>query len=465
MKTPDTRTWRSATTRLILIGGLFFVIWGASLLGLIYWETMRYMGHLVDQILIDQVGFLQNVERAELPSTLEAMNVIETRHIMSFGLYDAQRNLIAGNLRAFPVGLHADNHVLVIPHGVQRGDREHNPSAKALAVTMSGGEILVVARDTLVQEDMGAIILHAEYWGILLTVIPALLIGYLLSRAPLRRIREIRAATIPITQGDLKRRLPVSSAGDEIDALSGIVNSMLAEIERLIVEIKGVCDNIAHDLRTPLTRLRALLYRMQQQTPTEDSRHPMLEQSILETDSLLTRFRALLRISELEDRHRRAAFEMVDLTDTLRNLQELYIPVAEDKGVMLTLDAASTQPVHGDQHLLSEAFSNLIGNAIKFTPAGGDVVIRATQAAQGTQIDILDTGPGIAASERDAVLQRLYRAEAHRSDPGFGLGLSIVAAIVRLHGFRLEIGDSHRGNGARVTIYCWSQSLLTSHST
>ena len=447
--------WRSTTQRLILVYGMFFFVWGALLLGLIYWETMRYMGHLVDQILIDQVHYLQSIDRERLPATLEAMNTIETRHIMTYGLYDSARKMVAGNLQRLPLEVPADGRVRVLPKGVQRGERTHNPSARALAVSLPGGEMLLVARDTAVQEDMGAIILHGIYWGISLTVIPGVLVGFALSRRPLRRIRQIRAATLPIIHGDLKQRLPISGSGDELDALAGIVNTMLGEIERLMSEVKGVCDSIAHDLRTPLTRLRAQLYRMQQQTASTDARQAMIEQSILETDSLLARFRALLRISELEDGHRRAGFSDVDLADTLRQIQELHAPVAEDKGVSLTLEATDRPTARGDQHLLLEAFSNLVANAIKFTPAAGAVVLRASRQPHGARIDILDTGPGIAPAEREAVLQRLYRSDAHRSEPGFGLGLSIVAAIVKLHGFQLEIGDRSSGGGARVTVYCW----------
>jgi signal transduction histidine kinase len=250
--------------------------------------------------------------------------------------------------------------------------------------------------------------------------------------------------------------LPVSGRRDELDMLASIVNRMLDRIERLLGEVKGVSDNIAHDLRTPLTRLRAQLYRLQAETDPTDAHRPMLEQCIVDTDALLDRFRALLRISELEDLRRRAGFAEVDIADTLRQVYELYTPVAEDKGVKLELSAKGTAPVNADAHLLIEALSNLVANAIKFTPAHGTVELRAERTANGARIDVLDNGPGIPTAERGAVLRRFYRSESGRDAPGFGLGLSIVAAIMHLHDFRLEISDNNP-RGARLTIYCWPQ--------
>jgi signal transduction histidine kinase len=450
--------WRSTTTRLVVIYGSFFTLWGVLLLGLIYWETTRYMGNLIDQIVIDQVKYLSSIDRAKLPDTLAAMNVIETRHVMSFALYAADGRLLAGNIARLPTQVKPDGKVITLPQGVQRGNRSHNPGARLQAVRLPSGEMLVVARDSNVLEDIGAIILHAVFWGIGLTVIPGLVGGMALSRGPLNRVRAIRDATLPIVRGDLKQRLPVSKHGDELDMLAGIVNTMLGEIERLMTEVKGVCDNIAHDLRTPLTRLRAQLYRMQQQTPRSDAQHELLAKSIAETDELLMRFRALLRISELEDRHRRSCFGTVDMCDTLRQIYDLHAPLAEHKGVGININCDAVQPIHGDQHLLFEALSNLVSNAIKFTPPAGAVEIRATRTNKGPKIDVLDSGPGIAQEEREAVLRRFYRSASHRSEAGFGLGLSIVAAIVKLHGFTLEIGDRGSQPGARLTIYCWSRS-------
>jgi signal transduction histidine kinase len=254
-------------------------------------------------------------------------------------------------------------------------------------------------------------------------------------------------------RGDLGRRLPLSARGDELDLLAHIVNTMLAEIERLIGEVKGVCENIAHDLRTPLTRLRTRLHRLHQQVPPD---HPAANLAVGcsdEVEALLRRFSALLRIAELEDLRRREGFASVDLAAILRGVHELYTPLAEDKQVRLELHLEPLPCVHADRELLFEALSNLVSNAVKFTPAGGTVHLRAGPYGGGARLSVQDSGPGIPAEERAAVLERFYRSETTRQLPGSGLGLSIVSAIVRLHGFELDIGTSPAG-GTRVVLAC-----------
>jgi signal transduction histidine kinase len=209
-------------------------------------------------------------------------------------------------------------------------------------------------------------------------------------------------------------------------------------------------------LRTPLTRVRAQLHRLQRDAGPASEREGLIERAIHDIDGLLDRFRALLRISELEDMHRRAGFSAVDLRATLKNVREIYAPVAEDRQIRFELALGEgALRVHGDPQLLLEALSNIIDNAIKFTPQSGTVHIGVTSTERGPRIDVTDSGPGIAASERGIVLQRFYRsASSSRAVAGSGLGLSIVAAIIKLHGFKLEITAAETG-GARISILCW----------
>jgi signal transduction histidine kinase len=450
--------WRSATTRLIGIYGAFFVLWGAVLVGVVYWETNRYLSRVVDAIVEQRALYLRSVDRAHLPEAMESTGALDLRGVMSLGLFAADGRYIDGNIARLPADLPVDGEIRALPEGLERRARIEREPARGLAMRLATGEVLVVARDTSVIDEVGTIIRHALLWGLSLTVIPGLLGGFLLSRGPLKRVREIESAIAPIARGDLGRRLPVSPRGDEVDLLAAIVNRMLGEIERLIGEVKGVCDSIAHDLRTPLTRLRAQLHRLQQGGGEEPG--PTLERCIVDIDALLDRFRALLRISELEDLRRRSGFGDVDLGAILREVHELYAPLAEDGGIRFDLDASAAGVVHGDPHLLFEAFSNLVANAIKFTPGGGRVVLRASSRSEGIRVELDDSGPGIPSIEREAVLQRFYRGECGR-DPGVeghGLGLSIVSAIVRLHGFRLRFEDN-AGGGACVVVECWIESI------
>jgi signal transduction histidine kinase len=328
------------------------------------------------------------------------------------------------------------------------------PTTATLYVTathMPDGRILTLAHATRVTAQVSIIIRHALWWGLSFTLVPGLIGGLILNRGPRRRIRQIEAATQPIVHGDLRARLPVSNRNDELDRLAAIVNGMLDQIERLMGEVKGVCDNIAHDLRTPLTRLRSQLYRVQQQLSDDDSHASLIEHCVADVEELLGRFRALLRISELEDRRRREGFVTVDLGETLRHVHELYAPLAEDRELQFVLQIDSELTLQADPDLLFEALGNLVANAIKFTPVGGRVAITAKPIGPDlARIEVADSGPGIPPEQRHAVWQRFYRSESGREAPGHGLGLSIVAAIAKLHDFELRIdGDD---TGARIAI-------------
>jgi signal transduction histidine kinase len=226
-------------------------------------------------------------------------------------------------------------------------------------------------------------------------------------------------------------------------------------------EVKGACDGIAHDLRTPLSHIRSLLGNVagRMHAFDDDSATRMLDQARLETDVLLDRFRAMLRISEIGSLRRRGGFSSVDLSSLVREVSELYEPLAEDRCIRLSLKAGNVPSVNGDRALLFEAFSNLLDNAIKFAPDHGEVRIDLMKLGQGTQLVVSDNGPGIPKREREAVLQRFYRGDQVRHLAGSGLGLSVVSAVIRLHDFALRIGENGEGAGTSMTIECWSHAL------
>ncbi|MFC4310601.1 sensor histidine kinase [Steroidobacter flavus] len=446
---------RISTVRLLPVYGVLFVLWSVLLIGWVQYDTKRYLSSVVDEILRQRVHYLSHIDRDRLPEAMAQTDALDLRGVMLYGLFDPQGNKITGNIEKIPDGVSLDGVVHAVPGGIQRIGANEPVNARGLAREVEGGDVLILARATSVLDQVNTIIFRSLLWGLTLTIIPGLIGGLWLARGPLRRIRTLESAAQPIMRGDLHQRLPVSGRRDELDMLAGIVNSMLEEIERLMSEVKGVCDSIAHDLRTPLTRLRSQLHRMHREA--SDSAHAsVVEQAILDVDSLLDRFRALLRISELEDMHRRAGFTEVHLASTLDHVREIYTPLAEDKHITFSFEIAPSVPtVRGDPNLLLEAVSNIVDNAIKFTPAGGSIHLRLMPDADvGARIDVIDSGPGIQNSEREAVLQRFYRGTCSNKDvSGWGLGLSIVAAIVKLHGFKLQIVDNPAG-GAWLSLLC-----------
>ncbi|MDE2584574.1 MAG: HAMP domain-containing histidine kinase, partial [Betaproteobacteria bacterium] len=273
--------------------------------------------------------------------------------------------------------------------------------------------------------------------------------GIWLSVVPVRRIREIQRISHKIVNGDIGLRLPVSNRNDELDMLAGIVNLMLDEIEQRMLDIKGASDSVAHNLRTPLTRLRATLNRLED-ICQEGEERTCVGQAIDEVDHLLSRFRALLRISEISGSMRKAGFETVDLKSVLQKVQEVYAPLAEEKSIAFDL-LLPPDPVEilGDSALLFEAILNLVDNAIKFTPPSGVVQIILEPRPV---VKVVDSGPGIRQEHIKRVMQPFYRGDTSRNVPGSGVGLSIVSAIANLHGFRFDLVSGP--SGTQAFLYC-----------
>ena len=448
---PLTDAWRSATSRLIIIYGALFAIWSVVLLGVVQWESSRYLSGVVDQMLAARIHYLENTDQQRLPATVEAASAIDVQGFMWIGLFDVKGARIAGNISKVPEELTDEGVVRSVNASLAGPTRNATMRARGITRVLPNGDRLVVAKESTTIDGIGAIIRRGLLWGLSLTLIPGLLGGVLIARGPARRIRAIQRAMEPIREGDLSVRLPVTRGGDEVDLLAATVNTTLTEIERLLGEVKGVTDNIAHDLRTPLTRMRTRLYRLQQQFEGNPEAE-QLDACVAEIDTVLSRFRALLRVSELEDRQRSACFENMDLGAVLRNVHEFYAPLAEDRGQLFEIDVGRLPPLRGDPQLMFEAFANLVGNAIKFTPNGGAVrLVALTDPTGDARVDIADTGPGIPPNEREAVFRRFYRGDETRTKPGCGLGLAIVSAIVRLHGFSLSVGGNEKGAVFSVT--------------
>lgn len=361
-------------------------------------------------------------------------------------LQDADGERIAGNLP--PMEPVEGDRVLPVSYLFpDRRPQADNP-ADAYPVVAQGqrldnGEFLLIGesryRAIKAQEAMG----WAFGWGILITVLLAGVGGAALRSGFLRRIEEINRTTRSIMDGNLSQRVPTRSGGDEMDRLATNLNAMLGRIQSLMESLKQVSDDVAHDLRTPLSRLRHRLEGARDKAGPDGE--PIIEQSIAELDAILETFSALLRISQIEAGARRAAFSDLDLGPLVATVSETYVPVAEDRGQQLRTAIADVPSIHGDRELLTQMVANLIENSIRHCPAGVKIAVRLSSEGGSQILRVADTGPGIRASEREKVFRRFYRLEASRTTPGSGLGLALVKAVADLHGASVELSDNRPG--------------------
>jgi signal transduction histidine kinase len=292
--------------------------------------------------------------------------------------------------------------------------------------------------------------------------------GYWVSRKLLARIDRLAATTRTIMDGDLTGRLPVTGSGDELDRLSESLNLMLARIEQLMAGLREVSDNIAHDLKTPLNRLRNRVEQALREPYGEVAYRDALERTIEEADGLIKTFNALLSIARLEAGAGGENREKLDVSALLRDVAELYEPVAEERGIELRAETDAPIFVRADRQLLGQAIANLIDNALKYgapEPSSGngsrpEVEVSALMKGSTAEIVVTDRGPGVPVADRERVLDRFVRLEASRSEPGSGLGLSLVAAVARLHGGTLRLEDNEPGLRVVLALPVESEAVV-----
>ena len=374
----------------------------------------------------------------------------DPQHIKIAGLFGVDGRRIAGNIEALPSGLAPNIPTNATVVRIDGGGREVQ-KVRLAERSLSTGEILVIGRQIDEITEIAQIVVRTLALGLLPAFIVTVLIGVVLSQRIYLRNMELSRKIQHVVTSDLHERLPTSGRGDTFDQIAVSVNRMLGDTESLVREIAAVGDNIAHDLRTPLTRVRVRLERGRAHASTLNELRTVVDQSIAGLDQSLAIITALLRIVEIEHGRRLEGFSQVLLSPLVREVCDLYEPLAEDRGVALRVECTNETTVRGDRDLLFEAVANLVDNAIKFTPKGGHVDISLLFREGKAVIQIKDTGPGISEIEREAVTKRFYRSDKSRSTEGWGLGLSLVAAIVKLHGFEFAI---MAGPGCTVEIVC-----------
>jgi signal transduction histidine kinase len=442
---PRTTSFQLALRFLLLFGTASLVLFG-----FLYWQTERYVEGRVDDWLVRERGIFSPMERDNLLQRLTAHVVADPTLERPLTLFDPVGDRLAGT----PINL-SPTDVAAMPRDVLfRFDLEQADQKivfRGLMHRMASGDLLLVARDMAGAHTFGKVLVNAFIWGALFTTLLGLAGAAIVGADSVQRIDAVTRAIQRIVSGDLSERLPTDGRTDDLDRLAHVINGMLGELERLMQEVKGVCDNIAHDLRTPVTRLLAGLERTRRRAGSAEEYAAAIDEAILETRSVLKTFAAILRISEVESGARRAGFTDADLREVLEDAAELYEPMAEERGVrLLRVPQGDRVVMRGDPNLLFEAVGNLVDNALKFTPRGGSVTLCSFARDGMVGLKVTDTGPGIPREEREAVLRRFYRAETSRHTPGSGLGLALVAAVARLHGMDLTISDAKPG--CRITI-------------
>jgi signal transduction histidine kinase len=460
---------RTTAFRLTLVYLFLFALFAASLLGYFAWNTRR--------MITEQITTTVSAEVSEISETYGRRGLrglfftIENRALRpGANLYlvtTPTGQAIAGNVGSLAPGVMGSDGWSETAY--RRLDEQDNAYHRALVnvTQLSGGFRLLVGRDLEERRRLFGIVARAAQWSILVVVVLGIGGGIFVARRVLRRIDAMTGTTQRIMAGDLSGRLPVGRSGDELDRLASNLNAMLERIEALMMGLKEVSDNIAHDLKTPLTRLRNRAEEALARSGGEANYRAALERTIEESDGLIRTFNALLMIARAESGQARGNMDDFDAADVAEGIHELYEPLAEDGGMTLRLKTASA-PLHGNRELISQALANLVENAIKYGKPGepkpaeskGSVVsldakqilIEARREGDQVLLSVTDHGPGIPEGERKHAMERFVRLDSSRSQPGSGLGLSLASAVATLHSGELRLGDAHPGLVATLLL-------------
>ncbi|HEY1943443.1 MAG TPA: HAMP domain-containing sensor histidine kinase [Roseiarcus sp.] len=400
---------------------------------------------------VKRVGRLLEAEAAagmadsdeRLRQELDLRVTHDLRRIDYVALYDAKGRLVFGNMPKMPPAL-LDGRAHEVDKSLLPDSRAHD-SAIFVARRRPDGSILLLGRSLGEINELAESVLRVLALAIVPTILLILAIGALFARRAARRIANIHAAITHIMGGDFGKRLPVKPEGDDIDSVAHDVNLMLDEIANLLDQLKSVGDNIAHDLRTPLAVARAKIERGLARDQTADALRATMGDALDHLDKAAVTIAALMRISTLENGAREARFTEVDLAAVCASVFEFYEPLAQSKAVAMSCEASQRVIVRGDEELMREALSNLVDNAIKFTPEGGVVRIAATIQDGRPVVSVSDTGCGVPADQKVKIFRRFYRVERGGLPSGHGIGLSIAETIARLHGFHLSVEDNAPG--------------------
>jgi signal transduction histidine kinase len=453
---------RTTAFQLTLVYLLIFILFAVSLLGYFALNTRRLITEQITRTVTAEVTRLrEQYTEAGIRGLVLFIDLRSRRPGSSLYLVTTPTGeALAGNVAALAPG--ALDHPGWIETSYRRieapDDVEHR--AMVQVVELPGGFRLLVGRDLEERERIYGIIANAGRWSFALVVVLGLAGGFFVSRRVLKRIDAMTDTAQTIMAGDLAGRLPIAGTGDELDRLAGNLNVMLERIEALMGGLKEVTDNIAHDLKTPLTRLRNRCEQALRTARGDGEYRAALEATIAESDELIRTFDALLMIARAESGQARDNMTEFDAAEIARDVGELYEPLAEQKGLALKVEASEAAPVRGNRELVSQALANLIDNAIKYAGpeasklngAPAEIVVKVGAEGERIVLTVADRGPGIADADRGHVVERFVRLEQSRSQPGSGLGLSLASAVARLHGGELKLEDNQPGLRSLIAL-------------
>jgi signal transduction histidine kinase len=437
----------------LLYAGLFT----ASILvlfALTYWTAADYAAK--DEADEVDVEFTAIQDEAHLAGDTRLPQIIDN-HLQQrsaehaiYLLEDPEGHKLAGNIPSQPTWL-GTRQIKVMLDGKM-------PDVRAHGYRLANGDFLLIGQDPRSLQQMKRLIVRAFSVNVVVTLLLAVLGGVIISNRALKRVDAVSRTTQAIVAGDLSRRIPSRGTDDEFDRLASSVNAMLDRIEDLMRSMRQVSNDIAHDLRTPLTRLRQRLERARERASSLEELREIVEGSITQVDTILETFGALLRIAQIEAGGRANALETIDVSSLLKSVVEDFSPAAEDRGQRIAADVAPHLQLSGDRELLTQMVANLLDNAIRHSPAGAEISVAAHAAESGVEIAVADTGPGVPLAERENVLRPFYRLESSRTTPGNGLGLNLVAAIAKQHHAHLSLSDN--APGLRVAVLFGGKAAL-----
>lgn len=431
----------SISFRLGLAFAALWLVATSVILGVVWWQTSGYLDRSVDRLIATDVQGLSDLYRSDgLGGLVDTINARVLRRAQPDALYaviDPQGRRLVGNLDAEGAARMARGWST---RSFSRAGT--TATARFFATVVPEGFGIVVGRDITDSSELRSNLVEAIATGAVLALLGAVLTSLAFNWLLRTRLERVTRTARGIMAGDLSARVAVDGSGDAFDGLAGTLNGMLDRIQSLMEGLRQVSNDIAHDLRTPLTVLRGRLERLAA-APAETGGQAELQAALAQTDEILRIFEALLRISAIDTRPHRDAFVAVDLADVVRNIAEIYEPLAEEAGRRLQIDTPVSLAIRGDRQLLAQALANMVDNALKH--GEGPVAIALAADDDGLRLSVSDRGAGVPAAERRKVLERFYRGDRARSTPGSGLGLAMVDAVARLHEGKVELSDNAPG--------------------